>query len=359
VPIDLVDWDLAVSTARTLVPAGPVTTPAEARALAQQLRELVPRAERVVAEHTGLPVPDIDVPVSVVDRVGWVEANVTGFQVALEPLLDKLVTRQRNSVLAAVGSRVTGVQVGTLMSYLAARVLGQFELFLPPGGESGRLTLVAPNILDAERRLGVVPDDFRFWVVIHEVTHRTQFTGVPWLRGYFLGQVREFIELADLDPAAVLDRLRAAAGAARDAAAGRPAPSLVEVLQTPQQRDVLNRLQALMSLLEGHGDHVMDRVGPAAVPTAEEIRRRFDARRRGSSGVDRLVRRLLGLDLKMRQYAEGEKFVTAVVEAEGMARFNRVWDAPETLPTLEEITDPPRWVERVLGVPAVAVGDGT
>jgi coenzyme F420 biosynthesis associated uncharacterized protein len=357
----MVDWDVAVSTARALVPAGPSTTPAEARELAEMLRSMVPRAERVVADFTGLTIPVADVPVAIVDRIGWVEANVDGFQVALAPLLDKITEKKQPSgIVAAVGSRIAGAQLGTLMSYLASRVLGQFELFLPPGeGDDGRLTLVAPNILETERKLDVVPEDFRYWVTIHEVTHRTQFTAVPWLRGYFTDQVQAFLDAADLDPGALFERIRSAVGAAKDAAQGKETPSLIELVQTPAQRAILDRMQALMSLLEGHGDFVMDGVGPTVVPTAAQIRERFEQRRKGAGPVDRFVRKLLGLDLKMRQYAEGEAFVRAVVEAEGMTRFNAVWTSPETLPTLAEIKDPDGWVARVLtDRPAVAGGDG-
>jgi coenzyme F420 biosynthesis associated uncharacterized protein len=226
-------------------------------------------------------------------------------------------------------------------------VLGQFELFLPPGeGDNGRLTLVAPNIVETERRLGVDPHDFRLWVTLHEVTHRTQFTAVPWLRPYFTGQVRAYIEASDLDPAQILERLRDAAAAVRGAITGGEGGSLVEALQSPEQREIVARLQALMSVLEGHGDYVMDGVGPAVVPTATTIRERFEKRRQGAGRVDRIIRRLFGLDLKMRQYAEGEKFVRYVVETAGMETFNRVWESPEMLPTPDEIAAPDTWLAR-------------
>ena len=361
---ETIDWNVAVSTARALVRPGPQISPDEAYAVVAELRGMVPEAERHVAEFTGLTLPDLHIPVAVVDRMGWVKANVDGFRVALEPLVEKLTEKRRargasgepSGVVHAVGSRVTGVQVGTLMAYLAARVLGQFELFLPPGeADNGRLTLVAPNIVETERRLGVDPHDFRLWVTLHEVTHRTQFTAVPWLRPYFTGQVRAYIDASDLDPAQVLQRLRDAAGAVRDAVTGGEGGSLVEALQTPEQREIVGRLQALMSLLEGHGDYVMDGVGPAVVPTATTIRERFQERRKAAGPVDRVIRRLMGLDLKMRQYAEGERFVRHVVDEVGMAAFNRVWTSPETLPTPAEIADPAAWITRVS--PA-AVEDG-
>jgi len=347
----MIDWDVAVSTARRLVRPGPPTTSEEARATGDELRRLVPIAEGHVAAITGLTIPDLDIPVAVVDRVGWVQANVEGFQVVLTPLVDKITARRSDrstGLLDAVGPKVTGVQVGTLMAYIASRVLGQFELFLAAGGP-GRLTLVAPNIVETERRLDVDPHDFRLWVTLHEVTHRTQFTAVPWLRPHFSGLVERFVEASDLDAAELISRLKSAVGAVRDAATGGGGVSMIEAVQTPAQRAVLSEVQALMSLLEGHADVVMDAIGPDVVPTIAEIRRRFDERRKGSGPVDRIIRSLLGLDLKMRQYAEGAAFVRHVVDAEGMARFNIVWTSPETLPTEAEIRDPQAWIGRVLG----------
>jgi len=350
---EMIDWDVAVSTARRLVRPGPTVTALEAREVGDELRRLVPAAERHVSEITGLTPPELDVPVAVVDRIGWVQANVDGFRILLTPLAEKIATRRGDrpaaGLVTAVGSRLAGVQVGTLMAYVASRVLGQFELFVPAGG-AGRLTLVAPNIVETERRLGVDPSDFRMWVTLHEVTHRTQFTAVPWLREHFLTLVHEFLDASDLDPTQLLRRLRDAVGAVRGGP-DRPGMSLVEAVQTPEQRAVLDRVQALMSLLEGHADVVMDAIGPDVVPSVAEIRRRFDERRKGSGPIDRMIRSLLGLDLKMRQYAEGAAFVRAVVDTEGMARFNTVWTSAETLPLPAEITDPQAWVRRVLGEP--------
>jgi coenzyme F420 biosynthesis associated uncharacterized protein len=355
-----IDWDVAVSTASALVRPGPRISPQEAHDVVAQLRSMVPDAERHVAEFTGLTIPDVDVPVAVVDRIGWVKANVEGFRIALEPLVERIAAKRRGgdppAFLKAVGSRVTGVQVGTIMSYLASRVLGQFELFIPPAeGEHGRLTLVAPNIVETERRLGVDPHDFRLWVTLHEVTHRTQFTAVPWLRGYFTDQVRAYVDATDLDPAVLFERLRDAASAVRGAVTGDENASLLEALQTPEQREIVGRLQALMSLLEGHGDFVMDGVGPKVVPTAALIRERFNERRKGAGPVDKVIRRLFGLDMKMRQYAEGEKFVNSVVASVGMEGFNRVWNGPENLPTQAEIADPAAWVARVVPPEPAAV----
>jgi coenzyme F420 biosynthesis associated uncharacterized protein len=248
------------------------------------------------------------------------------------------------------------MQAGLILAYLASRVLGQYELFLPPDPErpadeapAGRLTLVAPNIVMVERELGVDPSDFRRWVCLHEETHRTQFTSVPWLRPYVQRQMTDFLLASDLDPASILNRLRAAADAVTGAVRGSDGGSLIEAMQSQRQREILGRLTAVMTLVEGHGDYVMDAVGPAVVPSVEQIRAKFNARRTSGNRVEQAIRRILGIDLKMRQYQQGAAFVHAVVEQAGMETFNRVWTSPETLPTRDEFTSPHLWLERVAG----------
>jgi coenzyme F420 biosynthesis associated uncharacterized protein len=378
----MIDWDLAISTGVRFARQGPQVSLADARAVVAELRGLTAVVQQPVREVTGLTSKGSTGPVAVVDRPGWIKANVGGFRVVLEPLAEKLAERGSSvpaagSLLASVGSRVTGVQAGLILAYLSSRVLGQYELFLPPGegdtdsadgasangasangasanGASaedaagvGRLTLVAPNIVMVERELGVDPHDFRRWVCLHEETHRVQFTSVPWLRGYVQGMMTEFLLASDLDPAAIVDRLRAAAGAVAGAVRGGDGESLVEAMQTPAQRELLDKLTAVMTLVEGHGDYVMDAVGPQVVPSVADIREKFNSRRGSAGRVEQILRRILGIDLKMKQYAEGSRFVEAVVEEAGMAGFNKVWTSPETLPTRTELAHPADWLARV------------
>ncbi|MCX2970765.1 zinc-dependent metalloprotease [Streptomyces sp. TRM70308] len=365
----MVDWNLAVATATRLVRPGPEVSRDEARAIVAELRRHALAAEEHVRSYTGLTPPDAaaDTPVLVVDRPGWIKANVAGFRQLLSPLLEKVRERRGaapgGAVLGAVGGKLAGVEVGMLLSFMASRVLGQYETFAPPsrdlpGTEGGRLLLVAPNIVHVERELEVDPHDFRLWVSLHEETHRTQFTAVPWLRDHLEGEVHAFLAETDVDPSTLLERLREAAQAftgnrpdgAQDAAdrgdgGGR---SLVDLVQTPGQREVLERLTAVMSLLEGHADVVMDGVGPEVVPSVGEIREKFQKRRQAGAGrLDQVLRRLLGLDAKLRQYRDGARFVRAVVDEVGMDGFNRVWTSPNTLPTKAEIADPAGWVARV------------
>ncbi|MEU2393338.1 zinc-dependent metalloprotease [Streptomyces sp. NPDC007369] len=363
---EMVDWNLAVATAVRLVRPGPEVSRDEARAVVAELRRHARTSERHVRTFTRM-VPDgadvPDTPVLVVDRPGWVRANVAGFRELLGPLLGKMQDRRAGTpggaVLGAVGGKVTGVELGMLLSFLASRVLGQYETFAPVGRDlpgvragGGRLLLVAPNIVHVERELEVHPHDFRLWVCLHEETHRTQFTAVPWLRDHLQGEIQTFLGATEMEPAAILERLREAAqsfaGARPDAERGDEGRSLVELVQTPEQREVLGRLTAVMSLLEGHADFVMDGVGPEVVPSVGEIREKFQQRRATGAGrLDAALRKLLGLDAKLRQYRDGERFVRAVVEQVGMDGFNRVWTSPNTLPTKAEIARPADWVARV------------
>ncbi|MCX5255422.1 MULTISPECIES: zinc-dependent metalloprotease [Streptomyces] len=362
---EMVDWNLAVATATRLVRPGPDVSRDEARAVVAELRRHAKASEEHVRGFTRMGTEGVhDTPVLVVDRPGWVRANVAGFREILKPLLEKMQERRGNTpggaVLGAVGGKVTGVELGMLLSFLSSRVLGQYETFAPatrelPAGENGggRLLLVAPNIVHVERELDVQPHDFRLWVCLHEETHRTQFTAVPWLRDHLEGEIQSFLGETEVDPMTVLERIREAA---QSLAGGRPegeedddgGRSLVEIVQTPAQREILGRLTAVMSLLEGHADFVMDGVGPAVVPSVAEIREKFQQRRaKGASRLDMALRKLLGLDAKLRQYRDGERFVRAVVDQVGMDGFNRVWTSPNTLPTKTEIAKPADWVARV------------
>jgi coenzyme F420 biosynthesis associated uncharacterized protein len=350
-----VDWGIAVSTAHTLLKPGPAVPRDEAERTVEQLREVCGPAEAHVRELTGLgsglPLP----PGDVVDRRGWVSAAASGLAVLTDGALPAGPNRTVGPVLA--GS--AGVQAGMVLAYLGGRVLGQYDPFSRPDGDSGddtegagRLLLVAPNIIAAQRALDVPADDFRMWVCLHECTHRLQFTAVPWLRDYFAGEVRRFLTGLDETATNALTRLpeliRQLRRRPEDEASSGPV-GLMEVLQSPRQREVFDRLVALSTLLEGHADHVMDAVGPAVVPSVATIRARFTARRRGGGILDRILRTVLGVDAKVKQYAVGAAFTRHVVDAVGMDGFNAVWTSPQTLPLRAEMSDPAAWVRRVHG----------
>jgi coenzyme F420 biosynthesis associated uncharacterized protein len=348
-----VDWDLAAATAGALSKSGPAVSYEEATSVVADLRSLTEEAAGHVSAYTGLN-PQLEVPpVRVVDRKDWAAVNISGLKQVIGPLVSRLSgDHQPGPVADAIGSRVTGVQAGTILAYMSGRVLGQYEVF---SGEPGQLLLNAPNIVEVERKIAADPRDFRLWVCLHEVTHRTQFTAVPWMRGYFLGEVQAFVD-ASQSGEHILERLRRGVATLSDALRDpNSRASVLDIVQTPAQKAVLDRLTALMTLLEGHAEFVMDGVGPGVIPSVESIRAKFNRRRESGNPLEKALRRLLGIEVKMRQYAEGRKFVHGVVERVGMAQFNKIFSSPLTLPRLDELGDPDAWVTRVHG-PQPAIG---
>ena len=330
--VNLVDWSLAESIGLRFAPKGPTITPTAAHGTVAELRELAQLAREPVRELTGLHADDAEAPAVVVDRGEWIQSNIEGLGVALDPFIASRAEHNASPGIEAVGSRLTAAQLGGAMAWLSGKVLGQYEAFTVPG-RPGRLLLVAPNIVQVERQLELVPRDFRFWVCLHEETHRAQFGGVPWLRDHFLAEVQSLVAVSDVSVSEFLSRLGAVAQSVVGAARGREGPSLMEAIQTPAQREIFDRLTGLMSLLEGHADYVMDEVGPEHVPTVAVIRERFAARRSQAGTVDGFARRMLGMETKMRQYTSGADFVRGVIGAAGDDGFAQVWAAPANLPS--------------------------
>ena len=345
----LIDWDLAASTAKRLAPAPPGVTRTEADAAVAELTRAAHIAAGHVAELTLLHEPPVTALTRVVDRPGWVDVNASGMATLMGPLVDKLAAgRPANKIVDGIGGKVTGAQAGVLLGFMSGRVLGQFEFFDRPDGQ---LMLVAPNIVEVEGRLGVNPSDFRLWVCLHEVTHRVQFTAVPWMRQHLMDEVATLTETMDADPAELRARVGNAVGELVKAVRGKgDGAGVMAALATPEQHVVIDRITAFMSLVEGHAEYVMNAVSPAVIPSQPVIEARFKERRRkGGNPLDRLMRRLLGLDAKTRQYVEGSAFVRGVVDRIGLDGFNAVWSAPANLPSKAELAAPAQWVTRVHG----------
>ncbi|MDO9379402.1 MAG: zinc-dependent metalloprotease [Nocardioidaceae bacterium] len=347
----MIDWGLAASTARRLVRPGPEVSAAEAAEVVAELREGAARSEQPVRDHTGLHARSSTAPVLVVDRRGWVTSSVEGFATVLEPLVDKIAEQRPSGAVArAVGSKVSGAELGALLAFMSGKILGQFDPFWDgPEGSTGRMLLVAPNIVAVERAMGVDPHDFRLWVCLHEETHRVQFTAVPWLRDHLRSLVGGFVGATDVDPGNVGRLLGDGVTELGRVLRGEEGASIMDVLQNPAQKAAVEAMTGVMSLLEGHADVIMDEVGPDVVPSVRTIRRRFEQRRDSSRGLDSVLRRLLGMDAKMRQYRDGAAFVRAVTRDVGHEGFNVVWESPDRLPSADEILDPALWVARVHG----------
>ena len=345
-----VDWEFAKTTGRALVAAGPTVSPDEAAAEVGAIRDAASKAHGPVAETSRLQTPDDAPEALVIDRPTWIAMNADSMGAMLNPAFEQIMSKRGpdaapSGLAASIGGKVTGAEAGALLAFMSSKVLGQYDL--APDGTPA-LLLVAPNLVQVQRDLDVDAEDFRAWVCMHEETHRVQFTAVPWLRDHMVAEARTLAtEMApDQDRLQELTRnLREKLPEVFTSGSG----GITELVMTPEQREKLAELTAVMSLLEGHADVVMDDVGPAYIPTVAEIRAKFTERRKGAGAVDKILRRLLGLEAKMRQYRDGAKFVRGVQERVGVDGFNAVWSSPETLPRPREITDPAAWVTRVHG----------
>jgi coenzyme F420 biosynthesis associated uncharacterized protein len=336
-----VDWQFAATVGAKLVRPGPAATDYTHRQVIDQLAESSRTAELPVREVTGL-IEGGEIPEArVVDRVEWIRAATQSMRV---------MTGGAEHPSGFITGRLTGAQTGAVLAFISSGILGQYDPFGPNGGE---LLLVYPNVIAVERQLRVLPADFRLWVCLHEVTHRVQFRANPWLAEHMSQSLAVLTEDAGEDVSQVVGRLAEIIRNRRDGVAPEPNSAgvlgLLRAVQSEPQRQALDRLLVLGTLLEGHADHVMDAVGPAVVPTVSTIRRRFDERRkRKQPPLQRIVRALLGFDAKLSQYTRGKAFVDHVVGRVGMARFNTIWTSPETLPLPTEVDDPQRWIDRVL-----------
>ncbi|MFC0485314.1 zinc-dependent metalloprotease [Pseudarthrobacter scleromae] len=356
----LINWDLAASTAARLAPAGPVLDQAAISEAVDSLRRLADVSVDHVHEITGLEAArDLrDSSVLVVDRASWAKANTQSFAVMLKPAMEKMLENRQGTLspgAASVSGAITGSQLGAVLAFLSSKVLGQYDPFaaLAEGSTAppaGRLLLVAPNIVAVERELNVTPEDFRLWVCLHEQTHRVQFAAAPWLRHHMLEQIDQLSVhlLGNVD--SLMERATAAARSLKDRTASGNTPgrgAILDLLQDPEEKAAISHLTAVMSLLEGHANVVMDAVDASIIPSVKTIRQRFNDRGKDRGVIEKFIRSLLGLDAKMRQYSDGARFVRAVVDAACMEGFNRVWESADHLPTEPEIHDAKLWLERM------------
>jgi coenzyme F420 biosynthesis associated uncharacterized protein len=341
----MVDWSLARQIARFAAGSAPVPD------LGVDIARMVRDAATEVASHTGLEQPgDVPAP-EVLARAEWAEANLTTLSSLLDPVAERLGGRLTSAgplagALRAAASATLAAEAGLVLGYMSQRVLGQYELSLLQPQTPPRLLFVGPNLQKAAREMDVDRDSFLGWVALHEVTHVVQFGAVPWLRGYLGRLLEQYLATVDVrfergsagglpslpDPARIVETFREG--------------GLLALVQTREQRRLMDRVQAAMALIEGYSEHVMDAVGSRVLPAYEGLREAMERRRQSRSAPERVLQRLLGLDLKLRQYELGKRFCDAVVDRTGIERLNRAWDAPEELPTLSELRRPNVWLER-------------
>ncbi len=344
-----VDWDLAERVAVRVSGREPFSGSYHYDSLAPDFAELTALAEELVEAETGLRSLDGPATARLTDRAGWIRANVASFQRLLRPVTDRLAERMPVGGMAPLARRAAGLEVGMLLGWMSARVLGQYDMLVvddDDAGEQDVVYYVGPNVLALEKRFAFPPRDFRLWLALHEVTHRAQFTGVPWMREHYLSLIDKTLSNIDPDPKRFIDAVLRVLEDVRSGRSPFEDGGVVTLLANDDQRAAIQKVGGLMSLLEGHGDVTMDRAGIGHVLHAERFSRVLRERRNQARGMARLVQRLVGLEAKLNQYEQGERFIAAIEAARGPRGIDAVWRGPEWLPTLEEIRDPQEWIER-------------
>lgn len=345
-----VDWELAERVAIRIATRGEVVDDYALAKMSDDFEHMTPRAEKLVGEETGLWSAQGQARARLVSRPDWIRANIASFQRLLRPVVDKL-DDVSDGPMGQAARRFSGMQVGAVLGWMSTRVLGQYDLLLIEDEnpeDQDMVYYVGPNVLSLERRHGFDAEQFRLWLALHETTHRAQFTGVPWLRDYFVSLVNETLDNVDPDPGRFMSIAKELVDARRNGSDPMASGGLPALVAGPEQRIVLDKIAGMMSLLEGHGDVTMDRAGLGIVTDAEHFAETLRVRRESAGGLTRLVQRLVGLEAKMNQYAAGEAFIAHIEEhGGGKSTIDHAWSSAESLPTIVEIREPDRWLERV------------
>ena len=349
----MVDWSLARQVAALAAGHGSEEPPPfDAAALSAEM-------EGPVAGYTRLVLARSTPPAEVVSRAGWAAVNLDSLAHILDPVAARLDERLAFAgplagALKAGASATLAAEAGLVMGYMSTRVLGQYDVSLLAGDTEPRLLFVGPNLAGAVRDLEVDADSFGRWICAHELTHVFQFQGVPWLREHMSGLLRRYVATLQVriesgsagglpsmpDPARLVEAFREG--------------GLAALVQSPEQRALMEEIQAAMSVIEGYSEHVMDAIAAETIPGHEALREAMTRRRRSRSWPQRILERLLGFDVKLRQYEQGKEFADAVVAAAGIEGLNRVWSSAEALPTPAELQDPGQWLDRTGPAASVA-----
>ncbi|MHB8513066.1 MAG: zinc-dependent metalloprotease [Actinomycetota bacterium] len=347
---ELVDWAFAARVGRMIAGPGPIVSEIESSRVSSDFQRYVREADRLVREYTELTPRQGTLDSSVVSRGAWIQSNIVSIRHMLAPVADRLATRF--PAIARSGTRklsagAMGLQIGLLLGYVSRKVLGQYDLLLASGDNPGHVYFVGPNIIAAERSNDLDADDFRLWIALHEITHRTQFMGVAWLKDRVQSLVAAYLEGISIDP----DRMRKTMKRfAETAFGGRESwrqMNLLTMFLSSEQRDAVEQMQSLMSVIEGHGNFVMDGIGEKQIPSYAQLRRALHARREEAGASERAFQRFIALDLKYEQYAVGQAFFDEVFALGGMDAVNRVWSSADSVPSQQELRDPSAWLQRV------------
>lgn len=343
-----IDWRRAEQVATRLSARYTAGVSTGSSAAGIGLAPIVPRLEDQIEAVTGLRSLAGAATIDVIDRPAWIRANITSFRHLLTPVIEEWSTKLPSNVkVANISRQIVGAQLGAVLGWMSGRVLGQYDLLLGRDDLDDAVYLVGPNLTMLERRFGFEPAEFRTWVLLHELTHRAQFTGVPWMREHFTGLVDTSLRLANPDPKRIAEAIREAF-ADRDEARQRVRENGVfGLIASPEQRQVIQQIAGLMSLLEGHGDVTMTRAVGDLVPSAQRFAAVLQARRRRGNPLTRLILRLTGIEGKLNQYAAGERFISAIEAKGGPRAVDVCWTSADHLPSLDEIRDPQQWLDRM------------
>jgi len=322
------------------------------RRLVADFEEVTAEAEALVERSTGLRSLAGPARAEVTSREAWIHANIASFRRLLGPVLERAGKSGHSlpGILGPAGRATAGAEMGLVLGWMSGRVLGQYDLLFAEGDSpQDAVYYVGPNIVSLERKHGFAPREFRLWIALHELTHRAQFTGVPWMRAHFLDLVERSVAIASPEPRQVMDALARMAVDIRYGRNPLAESGIVGALASPEQLETLRSIQGMMSLLEGHGDVTMDRAAVDLIPNAARFSQVLRARRESASGLTKFFQQLIGLEAKLRQYADGERFVREIERTGGSELLALAWISPENLPSAAEILAPDRWISRVRG----------
>ena len=352
-----VDWGLAERVAVRVAGSDPFAQSYHYDSLIPDFAELTAQAEALVGDATGLRSLSGPARARVTDRSDWVRANIASFQRLLRPLTDRFGDRMASGPFAPVARGIAGAEVGVMLGWMSTRVLGQYDMLIVEEehpDDQDLVYYVGPNILALEKHFAFPPREFRLWLALHEVTHRAQFTGIPWLREHFLALVDQTLAAVDPDPKRFVAALGRVAEGVRSGHNPLDDGGVAALLASPAQLAVLDQISGMMSLLEGHGDVTMDRAGADRIPSAERFSRVLRLRRQQSNSMVRLLQKLVGLEAKLNQYEQGERFISAVEAVGGPGLLDEAWSGPEALPSMAEIRNPQLWIDRVQSTATLA-----
>lgn len=365
-PTGMINWHRTRKIAVTMN-KGESLTAVDRERLDAYYGDLVAKCIPIVSEYTGSTLPTDDHRTYAFDRVDWIDANLVGFKRMFEPIekLDSPSQHKGNlgRLASGVNQSVLSYEIGLLLGYLARRVLGQYDLALlgrEPVDASGKLYYVEPNIRGVEAKLGLPKDDFRMWLALHETTHAFEFEAHPWVRVHFNSLLERYMAFMKQDAEYLkqgMQGLKVFANRVRTR--GDENGSWIEAFMNEDQRTLFGEMQAMMCVVEGYSNHVMNAVGKDLLANYEEISRKFEERQKQRTQSEQLFARLTGLNVKMEQYRAGERFIDEIVRLRSHDVARRVWEAPEFLPTMDEIRKPELWLTRIEALTPALAGAGT